>query len=188
MGGGVDICYPRENVELYKNLSERGGIISERPVGYYPKAYDFPLRNRIVAGLSDCLLLMEGAASSGSMITAKLALSQGKEVFSLPGRVGDRVNEGCNQMIKDGAQVLLSPEDVLSYFGMTVGENSVSREKPKLSEEESIVYRAISEVDTHIEEIFQKTGLPISALPELLLGLQIKGLVKKEVSGGYSRV
>lgn len=116
LGCGVDICYPRENLELYEALRDRGGIISEYPPGTEPEARLFPSRNRIISGLSDVILVIEAREKSGTMITVDQALEQGKDVFALPGRVSDRNSAGCNNLIRQGAGIALSSMSILDYF------------------------------------------------------------------------
>ncbi len=188
LGGGVDVCYPRENIDLYAVLREQGVLISERPPGKTAMPYDFPIRNRIISGLSDVLLIIEAAPNSGSLITADLANRQGREVFALPGRVGDRMSEGANRLIRDGAQCLLSPEDVLQRLGLQVGTDTVKRPRVRLSEMEKLVYGEIGRTPADLETLHQRTGIPFTVLPEILISLEIKGLIKKEAAGGYARV
>ncbi|MBR5338699.1 MAG: DNA-processing protein DprA, partial [Lachnospiraceae bacterium] len=188
LGGGVDICYPRENIDLYTALKEQGTLVSERPVGRQAMPYDFPIRNRIISGLSDVLLIIEAAPNSGSLITAELANRQGREVFALPGRAGERMSEGTNRLIRDGAQILLSPEDVLQRLGLQVGTDTVKRPRVRLNELEKLLFEEIGRSPVDSETLHQRTGIPFTVLPEILISLEIKGLIKKEAAGGYTRV
>lgn len=113
LGCGVDVCYPAKNRSLYEQLGKRGGLISEYPPGTPPSPWNFPPRNRIVSGLADVLVVIEARVKSGTLITVDMALEQGKEVYVVPGRVTDRLSDGCNRLIKEGAGVLLSPEAFL---------------------------------------------------------------------------
>ena len=188
LGGGVDICYPRENVDLYSKLKEKGVLVSERPPGHISMPYDFPIRNRLISGLSDALILIEAAPNSGSLITADLANRQGREVFALPGRVGDRMSEGTNRLLRDGAQMLLSPEDVLQRLGLQVGTDTVNRPKIRLSGLEKLLYEELGQTPVDLEALHTRTDIPFTVLPELLIALEIKGMIRKEASGGYVRV
>ncbi len=114
LGCGVDICYPRSNIELYMDILENGGIISEYPVSTQPLSQLFPARNRIISGLSDAVVVVEARKKSGSLITVDQALEQGKDVFVVPGRIGDKLSEGCNDLIKMGAQAITYPQDILN--------------------------------------------------------------------------
>lgn len=113
LGCGVDICYPQSNRSLYEELQLKGGVISTYPPGTSPQAKLFPARNRIVSGLADVLVVIEARCRSGTSITVGMALEQGKDVFAVPGRVIDRLSDGCNKMIKDGAYVFLSATDFM---------------------------------------------------------------------------
>lgn len=113
LGCGVDICYPRQNIELFTQMKEKGCIVSEYPVGTAPHAGQFPVRNRIISGLSDVVIVVEARKKSGSLITVDAALEQNKEVMVVPGRIGDSLSEGCNDLIKLGAAVITRPEDIL---------------------------------------------------------------------------
>lgn len=113
LGCGVDICYPAENRELYERLCETGGVCSEYPPGTAPRNSLFPSRNRIISGLSDAVLVIEAKNRSGTLITVDMALEQGKEVYALPGRITDALSEGCNRLLQQGANVVISVEDMI---------------------------------------------------------------------------
>lgn len=116
LGCGVDICYPEENRYLYDMLCRQGGVCSEYPPGTLPKNSLFPLRNRIISGLSDIVLVIEAKNRSGTLITVDMALEQGKEVYALPGRVTDALSEGCNHLLQQGAGIALSPQDMIKVL------------------------------------------------------------------------
>lgn len=119
LGSGVDVCYPRENRGLYDRLCDRGGLISVYPPGTAARSQNFPPRNRIVSGLADVLAVIEARSRSGTLITVDMALEQGRDVYVVPGRVTDRLSDGCNRLLKQGAGVFLSPENFLEeLFGM----------------------------------------------------------------------
>ncbi|WP_029230731.1 DNA-processing protein DprA [Butyrivibrio sp. VCB2006] len=113
VGSGVDVCYPEENLDVYNDLCACGGVISEFPPGTFPKAAFFPMRNRIISGLADVVLVIEAREKSGTQITVDTALEQGREVLAVPGRVTDRLSDGCNLLISQGAGVAIGVEDVL---------------------------------------------------------------------------
>ena len=113
MGCGVDICYPRENRQLYERLIAEGGICSEYPPGIEPRAVLFPPRNRIISGLCDGVLVIEAKERSGTLITVDMALEQGREVYALPGRTTDPLSRGCNMLIRQGAGIAVSPQELL---------------------------------------------------------------------------
>ena len=114
LGCGVDICYPKQNRSLYEQLQEKGGILSAYAPGTQPRAQNFPPRNRIVSGLADVVVVVEARQKSGTLITVDMALEQGKEVYVVPGRVTDRLSDGCNRLIRQGAEIFLSPADLLA--------------------------------------------------------------------------
>lgn len=113
LGSGVDVCYPEQNRHIYEMLRECGGIISTYPPGTVAAPRNFPPRNRIVSGLADAVVVIEARLKSGTLITVDMALEQGKDVYAAPGRVTDRLSDGCNRLIRQGAAVFLSPEDFL---------------------------------------------------------------------------
>ena len=113
LGCGVDVCYPEANRQLYERLKISGGILSEYPPGAPALARHFPPRNRIVSGLADVVVVIEARVKSGTLITVDMALEQGREVYVVPGRVTDRLSDGCNRLIRQGAGILLSPEEFL---------------------------------------------------------------------------
>ena len=116
LGCGVDIVYPREHGEIYRRILENGAVVSEYPPGAPPVGSHFPVRNRIMSGLSDAAVVVEAGRGSGALITARLALEQGRRLFAVPGRVGDEGAEGTNDLIREGALPVVHPEDVLAEF------------------------------------------------------------------------
>lgn len=123
LGCGVDICYPRENQALYDALLAGGGVCSEYPPGVVPKSVQFPPRNRIISGLCDAVLVVEARERSGTLITVDMALEQGREVYALPGRATDPLSGGCNRLIRQGAGLVCTPEELLAEL---YGESAMS--------------------------------------------------------------
>lgn len=136
LGSGVDICYPPENRELYERLLAQGGICSEYPPGIEPRAELFPPRNRIISGLCDGVLVIEAKERSGTLITVDMALEQGREVYALPGRITDPLSSGCNRLIRQGAELVISPQEVLQGLHVDYCEESfgVHRKLPVLEQ------------------------------------------------------
>lgn len=126
LGCGADICYPKSNEKLYRMCMERGGILSTYLPGTPPTPNLFPPRNRIISGLSDGILIIEAREKSGTIITADLALEQGKDVFVIPGRVTDRLSDGCNSLIRQGASLIQSPEQLLEELNIGYGKACVT--------------------------------------------------------------
>lgn len=149
LGNGVDICYPRDHIGLYQDILELGGgILSELPPGVKPLPYHFPRRNRIISGLSDLVLVIEAREKSGSLITADLALEQGRDVYALPGPVDSMLSQGCHQLIRQGAGILMSPEMLLEELGLL---GHILREKDGdikkvLESTENLVYSSVVNV------------------------------------------
>ena len=204
MGCGADICYPPENKVIYDALLKNGGAISEYPPGTEPLAKFFPTRNRIISALSDVLLVVEARQKSGTQITVDTALEQGKEVLAVPGRVTDRLSDGCNYLISQGAGVAVSVEDVLDRLWSIKGspENGGGREEKHVCEpdnemevnkeltlEEKILEIVdIIPVSTSFiaEELFKRgENLSMSALLTVLMDMTCCGKIAQ--NGAYYR-
>ena len=192
MGCGIDECYPSRNYGLYRKLLETGGaVVSEYAPQSEALPWHFPVRNRLISGLADCVLVMEAREKSGSQITVSYALEQGKDVFALPGRLGDRESEGCIGMIRDGAQILTGAEQVLEAltllgysFERRIKESS---EKFALDNVERQVYSALSNDPVCLDELLGRTALPVSALHKALVSLELGGYLYRSAQGEYYR-
>lgn len=187
LGNGIDICYPRENFGLYMSMQERGGIISEYGPGIPGRSFQFPMRNRIISGLCDGVLVVEARERSGSLITADLALEQGKEVFAIPGKIGDKLSEGCNNLVKSGAELVQSPKDILNNFHINqiFDHNKMKKNDIFLDSMEKIVYANLSLVPMHLDEILRETNLLMSDVVGVLLKLELDGFVKQTAKNYY---
>lgn len=190
LGCGVDICYPRENIELYMHILSQGGVMSEYIPGTEPLSWQFPERNRIISMFSDAVAVIEAKKNSGSLITTDYALTYGKEVFALPGRVGDELSNGCNELIKSGASLLTEGADMLFSVGM-FDKIDEDREKNKceilLEKENEVVYSCLDLLPQNIEEIVKKTGKTSSEVFGVLMHLMVRGLVVEPVKNHYAR-
>lgn len=186
LGCGVDICYPREQIGLYMELQEQGGVLSEFPVGSSPLPQHFPARNRIISGLADVVLVMEAKEKSGSLITADMALEQGKDVYALPGPINSRLSKGCNWLIKQGAGVLFSPEELLEELGISHGMKVENEQQNKfvLETEENIVYSCLGFYPQNLEQLIRATKYPVARLLDILMSLELRGMIK-EISKNY---
>ncbi len=187
LGCGIDICYPQENIGLYMDMQQHGGILSEYAPGVKPLAGNFPMRNRIISGISDAILVIEARAKSGSLITVDLGLDQGKDIFALPGRVTDTLSEGCNNLLKLGAKPVTSPKDILEELLPGYSESAKSS-LPGCRETDPLVVKICSGLTAdpkHIEEIALTTGLPLNQLMEQLLYLELKGMVRQTRKNYY---
>lgn len=190
LGCGVDICYPTENIELYENIIKTGGIISEYPPGDKPLAWHFPMRNRIISGLSDKVVVVEAKEKSGSLITVEWALEQGKDVMAVPGRVDDKLSEGCNRLIRSGAGLVRNAKDVLEelkYEVFNKEKENVIKEKI-LEKDFLLLYSELGLQPKSIDELMEKTGIEYGILADMLLQLQLKGLVEQPSDNYYSRL
>ena len=189
LGCGVDVCYPRQNKYLYHRIIERGGILSEYPPGAQPLPAFFPERNRIISGLSDCVVVIEAKERSGSLITADFAMEQGKDVYAVPGRITDRLSSGCNRLIKQGAGVVQSVEDFLADLDI-ITENHCHQldfRKNLLEKDERLVYSLTDFRPISLGTLVDKTGFSIFQLLGILEKLEALGLIKETFTNYYVR-
>ena len=190
LGSGIDVIYPRDNIELYYQIiAAGGGVISEYPPGTPPLAWQFPHRNRLIAGLSDRLIVIEAGKRSGTLSTAMHALDQGKEVYALPGRANDRLSRGCNELIKDGAGMLTGVEEFMEESGLDkyisvpgacIPEGSKVPVPPGL-----LSFKGYEPIG--IKELSEKSGLPASEVLGKLSELELDGLIERVSGTFYAR-
>ncbi|MDL2249509.1 DNA-processing protein DprA [Lachnospiraceae bacterium OttesenSCG-928-J05] len=191
LGCGVDICYPRSNQGLFKDIAGKGGLISEYPPGTMAKPYHFPARNRLISGLSDAVLVMEAREKSGSLITADMALEQGRDVYALPGPVSSELSRGCNNLLKQGAGVLLSPEELLEDLGINQQKStrlSKREDNILLTSLEEEVYSCLDLYPKNIEALIEVTKLAPCQIQSILVSLELKGVIKEISKNFYTRV
>ena len=186
LGCGVDICYPRENIGLYMDIQQKGGIISEQIPGQPSLPAYFPERNRIISGLADVVLVIEAKEKSGSLITADMALEQGKDVYALPGPVTSSMSQGCHRLIRQGAGILISPEDLLIELGINIVNQGqiIDKNEKVLESTENMVYSCLGLFPKGMSQLLEETGLNVQELLEQLITLEMKGYVK-EISKNY---
>ncbi len=189
LGCGTDICYPAGNERLYEKILKDGGILSEYPPGTPPLAKNFPMRNRIISGLCDILVVVEAREKSGSLITADAALEQGREIYAVPGRLGDKLSGGCNRLIKQGAGMILSPEDFLTDIGIYKNKKEIKKNFSKnlLEKEEMLLYSVLDLQPKNINEIINATGFETSECIRLLAGLEEGGYIRETFQNYYIR-
>ena len=191
LGSGVDVCYPREHIGLYVDIQEQGGgILSEYPPGTPPVSQNFPTRNRIISGLSDVVLVMEARERSGSLITADLALEQGRDVYALPGPVNSDLSRGCNRLIQQGAGILISPEALLEEWNLPCArqvQKSGKNEKV-LETPENLVYSCLGLYPKNIDSLAQETKLGVRELMNALITLELQGSIKEISKNFYIRM
>src|SRR5579863_312978 len=200
LGTGIDVCYPKENKKLYEKILERGAFISEFPLHTHPAPENFPIRNRIVAGMPLGVIVIEGAQYSGSLITARLAMEFGREVFGVPGNVTQPVSFAPNQLIKQGAKLVTNAEDVIEELPTPVRAMLVQAEQPEaeqrnlvlaasLNEAEKKLYEMLSaDEPKHIDGIVERSGLNSSVVLATLFDLEMKGIIRQLPGKQFSKV
>lgn len=188
MGSGVDICYPREHYELYYEMIRHGGIISEYPIGTRALPMHFPMRNRIISGLSDIIVVVEAKKKSGSLITADLALEQGRDVYVFPGRVGDPLSEGCNRLISQGAGIITDIESFLKEVKIVTKKTKKQKKTNNvLATVEDLVYSCLDSQTQSLQNISDALNMPVYEVISALGSLQTKGLVLETAKNHYTR-
>lgn len=193
LGCGVDVAYPPENRRLLEEIAERGVVLSEYAPGTQPVAGFFPARNRMISGLSQGTLVIEAAERSGSLITAELALSEGRDVFAVPGSIFSNMSQGCHRLIQQGAKLVTCVEDILDEYSWAVSEKAADRESGAalaMTEEEAAVFALLSfEQPLSIDEIIYKLqGANAANVAFILLQMELKGLIRGDASHAYVRV
>ena len=200
LGTGIDVCYPKENKKLYEKVLERGAIISEFPLRTHPAPENFPVRNRIVAGMPLGVVVIEGAQYSGSLITARLAMEFGREVFGVPGNVTQPVSFAPNLLIKQGAKLVTCGEDVIEELPTPVRAALVQAEQPEteqrnllaaasLNGSEKKLYELLNaEEPIPIDDIVERSGLNSSDVLATLFNLEMKGIIRQLPGKQFSKV
>lgn len=188
LGCGLDIVYPYENKKLMESIIENGACLSEFLPGTKPLAGNFPARNRIISGISMGVIVIEASERSGSLITANFALEQGREVFALPGNVNSLNSTGTNKLIKEGAKMVTSIEDILEEIGAYFSDNKKDSFTKKLKddkllkgldEDEVKIAECLKLEPAHIDVIAVKTGLNIKIVNSLVVMLELKGIIEQ---------
>jgi len=192
LGSGIDVVYPPENRQLAKDIENSGAVISEAPLGTQPDAWRFPARNRLISGLSLGVICIESPVNSGALITATFALEQGRSVMAVPGDVTNGKNTGCHQLIKDGACLVQTADDVLLELGvpsavLPAGPAETLPLPLDLTSDESAVMGLLSLTPVEMEDIIAQTELTAPAASAALMMLEIKGLVKRLPGNTYVR-
>lgn len=189
LGTGVDICYPGEHMGFYETISKRGGVISEFPLGTPPFPYHFPMRNRIISGLSDGIVIIEARKGSGSLITAEHGLEQGKEIFVVPGSVTDIQYQGGNELLKNGAVLVTNVRDILDGLGIFLEDKKTEQKKKSdvlLETAEKIVYANLRLKPVSVAYIVEMTELEPKKVMDILFSLERKNLVKAVGNNYYA--
>ncbi|MBR6697336.1 MAG: DNA-processing protein DprA [Lachnospiraceae bacterium] len=189
LGCGVDICYPRENIDIYMEIQKRGAIISEYPPGTKPLAGYFPVRNRIISGMADAVIIIEAREKSGSLITIDQALEQGREVFALPGRFTDSLSKGTNELIKNGANIITDMQDIFDFLGANLQDLEEKNKKINISlaKNEKMVYSCLDLLPKNLNDIFKECQLDYDEIHEAIIELIIKGLAVETSKNYYAK-
>jgi DNA processing protein len=203
MGSGHGNIYPPENKKLYDEIVKSGAVVTEFEDDMEPMPYNFPQRNRIISGLSLGLVVVEAAKNSGALITADLALEQGREIFAVPGKISSATSSGTHELIKDGAKLIQSADDIiedLKTFEIAPLEGEAKEAKTEaiaaktkayiynsLTDDERAIYKTLSDEPVHIDEIFERARLSASRGLKILLDLELKRLVKELPGKQYVR-
>jgi DNA processing protein len=192
LGCGVDVIYPSENRNLFTKIIDHGAILSEFPMGSPPEGGHFPRRNRIISGLSFGVVVVQASEKSGSLITAGYALEQGREVFAVPGNVGTEGSRGTHRLIKEGAKLVETSEDILEellpqWRKAREVTPEVEIPKPDLTEEEKVLYELLDEAPLHIDMIIRESRMDPGKVSSLLLNLELKGLVSQGSGKCFSK-
>jgi DNA processing protein len=187
LGTGINIVFPPENAELFERIAENGAVITQFPFNRPADKQSFPIRNRIVAGMTLGTVIVEADMNSGALITANFATEYGRQVFAVPGRIDSPRSKGCHDLIKKGAKLCEGAEDILSEFEYlfpasnrppSPGETGVLPAL-ELSENERRVYDSLSHEESSIDEVIRRSGLPSSAVSVALLSLEMKHVIKQ---------
>lgn len=186
-GTGLQHIYPTSHRKLAEEIiQQQGALISEFPLNTSPTPYHFPRRNRIISGLSLGVLVVEAKLKSGSLVTVKHALDQGREVFAIPGSIHHPLAKGCNHLIRQGAKLVETAEDILEEFGFALPEVKNAQKVVELPTEQALIYAQIDTEITPMEVILCRTGLTAGDVSSILLVLELDGFIQS-VPGGYIR-
>ncbi len=186
IGTGIDLVYPAINRRLSEQIAENGAVVSEFPTGSPPEPKNFPIRNRIISGLGRGVCVVEATRNSGSLITASMALEQGREVFAVPGSIDSFKSIGTHFLIKQGAGLIENADDILEELGL--GYRPVQQKynfgdmndmEPELNESEKKIYKILGDYPMHIDEIVRQGEMDIGRVSSVLMELELKGLTKQ---------
>jgi DNA processing protein len=187
LGNGINLVFPPENGELFERITGQGAVLTQFPFNRRADKQSFPIRNRIVAGMTLGTVVVEANLASGALITANMAIDNGRQVFAVPGRIDSPQSKGCHELIKKGAKLCEGPEDILTEFEYLFPQ----RNRPalpaesgvlpalELSDSETAVFNAVGDTQRSVDDIIHQSGLPASAVAVALLNLEMKRLLRQ---------
>ena len=199
LGSGIDVIYPKENSKIYSEICQHGAVLTEFPPETPPAAENFPRRNRIISGLGLGIIVIEASVHSGSLITASLALEQGREVFAVPGRITSPRSGGTNQLIREGAKLVTRADDIIEEIFPSLDSEllaqvipsrkngSAPRSMPAFAPDEEKIFNLLSEDPLSFDQIISQTGLSFGEISEGLLNLELKGIIHRLPGQQYCR-
>ena len=199
LGSGLDVIYPPENKKLFAEIVENGAVISEFPLGTPPRSANFPTRNRIISGMSYGVVIVEAGEKSGSLITARLALEQGREVFAVPGSIDAAGSRGTNKLIKQGAKLIENTDDILEEILPQIEittvpkpastcscEKTANKHHEALNEFDQKIFDSVSSGRIHIDDLISSTGLSSADLLSALTKMELEGIVQQHPGKFFS--
>jgi DNA processing protein len=186
LGSGVERAYPAEHETLYRRIGENGAVLSELPIGTRPLAFNFPARNRLISGLSLGVVVVEATEKSGSLITATLAVEQGREVFAVPGEVGSSRSRGAHRLIRQGAKLVESVDDIIEEIAPQLLDRtgSATQRAPRVlpqnaSDATRTIFALLQENTLQVDQVIERTGMSTAQVLETLLDLELQGLLRQ---------
>jgi DNA processing protein len=186
LGSGVERAYPPEHDRLYQRIAQQGAVISELPLGTRPMAFNFPARNRLISGLSLGVVVVEATEKSGSLITAALAVEQGREVFAVPGEAGASRSRGAHQLIRQGAKLVETADDIIEEIAPqllsrtgNMGQPAVRALPQNSSDAARKVFALVQERSLQVDEVIESSGLMPAQVLEILLDLELQGYLRQ---------
>jgi len=194
LGSGFGDIYPRENLKLMEEIAKAGCVLTEFSIEIHPDKWTFPQRNRIISGLSRGTIIVEAPEKSGALITARLALEQGREVFAVPGNITSEASKGTNRLIKDGAKLVAGIDDILEEFRdlqetlLKKRHRPAVAEKPELSALEEQVFKVLDYEPIHFNDIIERSGLSTAQVSHAVLKLQMKKLIVEMEGKRYAKL
>jgi len=185
LGSGIDVMYPPRNADLHRLIAERGALVSEFPLGTPPLGGNFPRRNRLISGFARGVLVVEAALESGSLITARFAADQGRDVFAIPGSIHSPLSKGCHALLKEGAKLAESAQDVLDKLHVAASTRTSSQ---SAAEEEHELLKHLGYDPCNVDTLCERSGLTPDTVSAMLIELELEGKVASLPGGRYQRI